>query len=68
MKAVIKQVADHYYVLTMDSREIGGANKQSLASYARKQGYMDIEFIPLPKRESTVFNPFAWQHEGKGID
>ena len=57
MKATIKQTGEHYYELVMGNRDIGGTNKQSLANYARKQGYKEIEFIPLPKRESTVFNP-----------
>lgn len=59
MKATIKQETQHYYALTMGDRVIGGTNKQSLADFARKQGYTEIEFIPLPKKQSTVFNPFA---------
>jgi hypothetical protein len=56
MTATIKQDGQHYYTLTMGDRIMGGTNKQSLERYARKQGYTEIEYEPLPLKVSTVFN------------
>lgn len=38
-EARIEQQGEHYYVLIMGEREMGGTNKSALASYARKLGY-----------------------------
>ncbi len=60
MKATIKQINEHYYELTMGDKVIGGTNKRSLARYAKEYGYTSIEFIPLPEKQSIVFNLFMW--------
>lgn len=38
-EAQIKKFTDHYYVLTMGEREIGGTSQSALTRYARKNGY-----------------------------
>ena len=56
MEAVINQIAQHYYTMTMGTRALGGTNKQALARYAKKCGYSKVRYIYLPPETGTVYN------------
>lgn len=56
MKATIKQEGEHYYALIMGDRIMGGTNRQTLERFARKQGYGEIEYTPIPPKNNIVLN------------
>ena len=45
-EAIITQVSEGYYVLTMGERECGGTSWDRLKRYARTQGYI-VRSIPV---------------------
>lgn len=55
----IVQDAEHHYTLYKDEVIIiGSSDKARLLRYCKAQGIQVEEYIPLPRRESSVWNPF----------
>lgn len=55
----IIQDAEHHYTLKRDNADVvGSSDKARLLRYCKANNIVVAEFIPLPKQESTVFDPF----------